>query len=99
MSDTAEASTDNREAAREKGRREALQRSLTNIRPSDRTVVQIEELRRFAKGFGDTIFAHCPSTRERSLAITHLEETVMWAVKSLVMAQPDEPTNKQEEDQ
>lgn len=67
-------------------RLDALNRSLTNITPSPEAVESIEELRAWAKSLGANIIAHCPDTRERSLALTHLEETVMWAVKSLVLA-------------
>ena len=32
-----------------------------------------------AKSFALIIDAHCPESREKSLAITHLEDAVMWA--------------------
>ena len=40
-----------------------------------------------AKALGLAILDAVPPSRERSLAITHLEETVMWAVKALVLHQ------------
>ena len=67
-------------------RRVALERSLTNITPTPEAIGDIEEVRVWAKTLGAKIIDLCPDTRERSLALTHLEETVMWAVKSLVLA-------------
>ena len=64
---------------------DALERSLTNHTPPSQVAEQIEEIRYLAKTMGLRIINVCPDTRERSLALTHLEETVMWAVKSLVL--------------
>jgi hypothetical protein len=38
-----------------------------------------EHLREQALNFAFEIDAQCPESREKSLAITHLEEAVMWA--------------------
>jgi hypothetical protein len=38
-----------------------------------------EDIRRNARRFAAIINAHCPDSREKSLAITSLEEAVMWA--------------------
>lgn len=40
-------------------------------------------LRDQAHAFAKTIVANCPPSRELSLAITHLEETVFWANASI----------------
>ena len=37
------------------------------------------ELRGAAKDFAYLIDKHCPNSREKSLAMTKLEEAVMWA--------------------
>ena len=66
-------------------RKQQLDRSLTNHTPPQQATTMIEELRADAKRLGQTIILKCPDTRERSLALTHLEEAVMWAVKSLVL--------------
>ena len=71
--------------ANDQRRYEALKRSLTNHTPPSQVVPMIEEIREHARDLGARIIAVCPDTRERSLALTHLEETVMWAVKSLVL--------------
>lgn len=46
----------------------------------------IEHVRADAKQLLGTIVIYGPPSRERSIALTHLEETVMWAVKSIVLA-------------
>jgi hypothetical protein len=63
----------------------ALERSLTNQAPTPDGIERIEELRAWGKSLGANIIAHCPDSRERSLALTHLEETIMWAVKAIVL--------------
>jgi hypothetical protein len=62
-----------------------LERSLTNITPDVEQVGRIEALREDAKTLGRFIIEACPDSRERSLALTHLEDAVMWAVKSIVL--------------
>lgn len=42
-----------------------------------------EELRSAAKDLARRISGLCPESRERSLAITHLEEVVFWANASV----------------
>lgn len=71
--------------AQDRKRYAALERSLTNHTPPSQVIPMIEEVRELAKDVGERIIQLCPDTRERSLALTHLEETVMWAVKSLVL--------------
>lgn len=38
-----------------------------------------EEIRAQAKAFAEKLTTLCPPSRELSLALTHLEDTVMWA--------------------
>lgn len=63
----------------------ALERSLTNITPDESQIQRIEDMREDAKTLGRSIVAFCPDSRERSLALTHLEDATMWAVKSIVL--------------
>ena len=65
--------------------RDRINKSLTNHTPDITTITHIEMLRKDAKTFGSAIAAYCPPGRERSLAVTKLEEAVMWAVKSMVL--------------
>jgi hypothetical protein len=52
---------------------------------SDESRTKFESLRRAAKEFAEAINANTPESREQSLAYTHLEETLMWAVKSVAI--------------
>ena len=61
-----------------------LERNLTNHRPGDAQIRDIERVRDRAKLLGETIISRCPPSRERSLALTALEDTVMRAVQSIV---------------
>lgn len=60
-------------------------RSLTNITPNADQIERIERVREAAKATAQVINDSCQSSRERSLAFTHLEETTMWAVKAIVL--------------
>lgn len=66
-----------------------VKRSLTNVRPSDEAIRRIEQFREQAKELVDVIFDVIPESRERSLACTHLEETVMWGVKAICLLDPE----------
>lgn len=68
---------------------ESYKRSMTNVRPGDEAIEKIEEVREKAKEMVDVIFFCIPECRERSLALTHLEETVMWAVKGICLTDPE----------
>lgn len=62
-----------------------LKASLTNQAPTAEQVERIEAVRAAGLLALGRVLEQCPFSRERSLALTHLEETVMWAVKSIVM--------------
>jgi hypothetical protein len=42
-----------------------------------------EQIRCRARQLAEFIDATCPDSREKSLAVTHLEDTVMWANASI----------------
>jgi hypothetical protein len=42
-----------------------------------------EDVREGAREFAEFLNAVCPESREKSLAITHLEEVVFWANASI----------------
>lgn len=70
----------------------SLAASLTNHAPNTNQVAAIEELRVAADAMCGVVDRNVPSCREASLAKTHLEETLMWAVKAVILkgtAQPD----------
>lgn len=62
-----------------------LRASLTNQSPTEGQIARIERIRAAGVDAGHAIISQAPPSRERSLAITHLEEAVMWAVKSIVL--------------
>lgn len=70
--------------------REALMVSLTNQPCSEETGKRIELLRGFAKEYGGALIRLVPRTPNRTLAMRKLEESVMWAVKALVIAEMEE---------
>lgn len=51
--------------------------------PKEGQPQKYEELRRSAKTFAGYIIKDCPESRERSLALTKIEEAVMWANASI----------------
>lgn len=63
----------------------AFEKSVTNHRPGPDSIEIIEDLRSYAKDFGAAVVHAVEPSREASLALTHLEETVMWAVKAVIL--------------
>lgn len=55
-------------------------------RPTPEQVQQIESVRTVLKQAHDAVLASVPPSRERSLAITKLEEASMWANKGIVFS-------------
>lgn len=56
-------------------------------RPTPEQVEQIEKVRASLKQTHDLILETVPPSRERSLAITKLEECSMWANKGIVFSE------------
>jgi hypothetical protein len=68
---------------------EGLRRQYVNHTPSDAGKSHIELLRLTADGMHTAIESLVPNCRERSLALTKLEECVMWVVKGVVLNDPE----------
>lgn len=62
-----------------------LERSLTNIKPDESQIKRIEEIRLSYKNAGRSILKHCPQSRNLNLAITALEDSLIRAIKSIVL--------------
>ncbi len=63
---------------------EDLHNIYTYHAPESETQMELyKTIRASAKEFATLMIEHCPETRERSLALTKLEETVMWANASI----------------
>ena len=61
---------------------ELMEQNANNFRyhaPKPGQAEIYQELRTEAHKLADRFTAYCPASRERSLAITKLEEAVMWA--------------------
>jgi hypothetical protein len=59
--------------------------SISHHAPQDSSLEKIREVRQAAIEFGAFIVKNCSAGRERALAITNLEQSVMWAVKGIVL--------------
>lgn len=67
---------------------ERLFHNLSNHAPIDEHVVNnMVAVRDWAKDLGSAILFHVPESRERSLALTNLEQTVMWAIAGIARNQ------------
>lgn len=69
--------------------RDQIERAFTYHRPGGTQPQRYEEIRAKAKELAILIDADCPQSREKSLAMTKLEEAVMWANSSI--ARNEEP--------
>lgn len=52
---------------------------------SDNQENDVSAVRQDAYDLGESLLAYCPECRERSLAMTKLEECLMWAVKAIAL--------------
>lgn len=66
-----------------------MRKTYINHKPSDAKVKEIEVLRHWADQLHSNIESIAPSSRERSVALTKLEECLMWAVKAAVLNDPE----------
>lgn len=73
----------------------SLALSFTNHTPNDQQIILIEAIRMAADELCHVLDLAMPQSREAALARTHLEETVMWAVKSIVMPKQTTMVNAQ----
>lgn len=60
-----------------------LWNDFTYHAPKETQPQRYEELRAKAREFAELILISCPDSRERSLAITKVEEAVFWANSSI----------------
>jgi hypothetical protein len=65
--------------------KEKILKSMTNIKPSDAQIQSIENIRAEYKNVIESLNQNCRDSRELSIAITELENSLMWAVKSIVL--------------
>ena len=58
---------------------EKIEKAFTYHAPKTDQVEQFVKIRDTAKTFAEYLVTACPPSRELSLALTSLEQTVMWA--------------------
>lgn len=64
---------------------ERLKKSMTNIKPDEAKIKRIEDVRNAYKAVADSLYCNCSDSRELSIAITNLETSLMYAVKSIIL--------------
>jgi hypothetical protein len=60
-----------------------VEKAFTYHPPKEGQAEKYEALRSIFKNAAYNIERLCPNSREKSLAITHLEDTMMWAIASI----------------
>lgn len=63
--------------------KEQLKRNFTHHPPKEGQVEKYVDIRSEALHFANLIDGLCPNSREKSLAITKIEEAVFWANASI----------------
>lgn len=63
--------------------RDELEARFTYHAPKDDQLVRYKFLRAEARFLAENIVENCPESRERSVALTKLDEVVMWANASI----------------
>lgn len=51
--------------------------------PNEEQTKRYEQVRLFAKNYATFLMGNCPPSRELSLALTNLDQTVFWANASI----------------
>lgn len=62
---------------------ETIDNNFKYHKPKDDQPERYNAIRFEAKAFARSVLKRCPNSRERSLALTKLEEAVMWANASI----------------
>ena len=69
---------------------EDFKRSTTNHTPTVETIEEIEEYRDVLQKVAEILILSVPHSRARSIALTHLEDAIMWGVKSYILRDKDQ---------
>lgn len=65
-----------------------VQKPYAYHKPGDEGLLKITQLRRCFSDADKLVKELCPASRERSVALTELETTAMWAIKAIVLNDP-----------
>lgn len=60
-----------------------FERRFTYHAPKGSQQARYERIRNFGKDFAYAVDQMCPNSREKSLALTNLEQAIMWANASI----------------
>jgi hypothetical protein len=60
-------------------------KSMTNVTPDQDKIKRIEEITELYKNTATILNKNCKDSRELRIAITNLENSLMWAVKSIIL--------------
>lgn len=74
-----------------------IQKQFAYHKPSPDGLEKIAELRKAFSELDQIVRTVCPASRELSVALTELEASAMWAVKSVVYNDPKSLPDYQEE--
>lgn len=66
-----------------------MEKTYAYHKPGDEGLERIRELREAFSTLHKKIEELAPPSRERSVAITNLETTAMWAIKAVVINDPE----------
>jgi hypothetical protein len=61
-------------------------------KPSEAGLGKTRAIREAYSTIHELLKSHCPPSRELSVALTELETSAMWAIKSVVCNDPDSTT-------
>ena len=70
---------------------EQIENTFTYHKPFGSQPERYEDIRNEAKRLAKTIQEACPESREKSLALTNLQQAVMWANASIAINEYAEP--------
>lgn len=71
-----------------------MKKTYAYHKPSQDGLDKIRGLREAFSVLHDLIEATAPNSREKSVALTHLETTAMWAIKAVVCNDPQSETTE-----
>ena len=60
-----------------------VDRRFSSFPVSEQAKMSIESLRVYYATLAEIVEERCPNSRERSIALTELENSCMWAIKSI----------------
>jgi hypothetical protein len=66
-----------------------MKKTYAYHKPSQAGLATISVIRKAFSDLHDTLEHLCPNSREKSVALTHLETTAMWAIKAVVCNDPE----------